>query len=76
MAGLMEASLLVQHTAAPPALHLRHLNQHLHGALAGHTGGWQCWCRQLCSLASGLLLVEVAYEVRRICMHRSLNCWF
>jgi hypothetical protein len=52
----MEASLLVQHTAAPPALHLRHLNQHLHGALAGHTGGWQCWCRQLCSLASGLLL--------------------
>ena len=43
VAGLMEASLLVQHAAAPPALHLRHLNPHLHGALAAHTGGWQCW---------------------------------
>ena len=41
VAGLMEASLLVQHAAAPPALHLRHLNPHLHGALTGHTGRQQ-----------------------------------
>ncbi len=34
--GLMEAALAVQHAALPPALHLRHLNPHTHGALKGH----------------------------------------
>jgi acyl carrier protein len=32
--GLVEASQLVQRLAAPPALHLRHLNPHLHAPLA------------------------------------------
>lgn len=36
VAGLQAAALLVQAAAAPPALHLRHLNPHVHGALAGH----------------------------------------
>lgn len=36
MAGLQAAALLVQAAVAPPALHLRHLNPHVHGALAGH----------------------------------------
>ena len=36
VAGLMEASLLIQHAAVPPALHVRHLNPHVHGALRGH----------------------------------------
>lgn len=36
VAGLMEASRLVQGAAAPPALHLRHLNPHVHGALAAY----------------------------------------
>lgn len=38
VAGLMAASVLVQAGAVPPALHLRHLNLHVHGALAGHEG--------------------------------------
>ena len=38
VAGLMEASVLVQHAVTAPALHLRHLNPHVHGALAGHAG--------------------------------------
>lgn len=36
VAGLQAASLLVQAASAPPALHLRHLNPHVHGALTGH----------------------------------------
>ena len=36
VAGLQAAALLVQAAAVPPALHLRHLNPHVHGALAGH----------------------------------------
>ena len=34
----MEASLVAQLAAAAPALHLRHLNPHVHGALQGHAG--------------------------------------
>ena len=36
VAGLMEASMLLHGGMVPPALHLRHLNPHVHGALAGH----------------------------------------
>lgn len=36
VAGLMEASLLVQHAALPPAVNLRNLNPHVHGALSSH----------------------------------------
>ena len=36
VAGLQAASVLVQAAAAPAALHLRHLNPHVFGALAGH----------------------------------------
>ena len=36
VAGLQAASLLLQSAVAPAALHLRHLNPHVHGALAGH----------------------------------------
>ena len=36
VAGLQAASMLVQAAAVPAALHLRHLNPHVFGALAGH----------------------------------------
>jgi thioesterase domain-containing protein len=36
VAGLMEAAVLAQHAALPPALHLRNLNPHTFGALSVH----------------------------------------
>lgn len=35
--GLMEAIQVAQRAATAPALHLRHLNPHVHGALQGHS---------------------------------------